>query len=398
MAVCNHEGKGDHEFSEEETLVEQHVGGQQSLTAQVGHEELLSLMLDPTLAVDMAQDRQVRVGMGGEAKWQQLGGQADTCGRPPALEDGAPSDEHISGISFPVGTKVTYRCNIGYIFAEGSIPQVTCLQNASWSSLKATCDPKSCGSPGEILNGYYNDTGNTFGSIVTFFCDKGYNLVGTAKRKCENNGWSGQVPTCEVVKCGDPPEIKNGNVSPLGGSEFWEYGMKASYTCKVGYKLVGASSIVCNEAGNWSPAPPTCRDVNYIATSSPTTALIGNTTSAALIGNTTSAALIGNTTSAALIGNTTSAALIGNTTSAALIGNTTSAALIGNTTSADVNNSTTSSPTTALNGNTTSAASTSNTSSDSSTTKGGCVGTSVGQQYVLFLILIATANHLFNYN
>ncbi|XP_072135079.1 C4b-binding protein-like isoform X2 [Mobula birostris] len=182
----------------------------------------------------------------------------DQCGKPPTLENGAPRDQLNE--TFPVGTRVYYTCHPGYGFQDSSIPWVVCQGNLTWSPLQATCNPRSCGSPGEILNGHYNATGNTFGSTVHFYCNKGFTLVGRDTRQCDVDGWSGQVPTCEVVKCPDPPTIANGTVSGLGNRDFWEYGMVASYSCVPGLKLVGAAKITCEATGKWSPSPPTCRD------------------------------------------------------------------------------------------------------------------------------------------
>ncbi|XP_055511020.1 C4b-binding protein-like [Leucoraja erinacea] len=187
---------------------------------------------------------------------------APGCGKPPHLENGSPRDEHISQDSFPVGSTVTYRCIPGFKLEDGTSPKITCNSNLTWSPLQTTCERKSCGSPGEILNGRYNATGNKFGDQVTFFCDTGYNLVGRDTRLCEDGGWSGQVPTCEVVKCSDAPAISDGSVSGRGDSEFWEYGMTATYSCKPGYTLIGQAEVTCKADGQWSSSPPSCRAEN----------------------------------------------------------------------------------------------------------------------------------------
>ena len=41
-------------------------------------------------------------------------------------------------------------------------------------------------------------TSTTFGSIATYNCFPGYNLIGVEQRTCEANGeWSGEEPTCQ---------------------------------------------------------------------------------------------------------------------------------------------------------------------------------------------------------
>ncbi|XP_067863615.1 C4b-binding protein alpha chain-like isoform X2 [Heptranchias perlo] len=182
------------------------------------------------------------------------------CINPPQLENGSPTDESISQNTFPVGAKVTYRCFKGYMFQEGSLRHVTCRQNSTWSPLQATCEPKNCGNPGEILNGYYNASSTTFGNKATFYCDEGYQMVGRPYRFCTADGWDGQVPTCEPIICPDLPPISNGTVSsPVG--EFWTFGMIATYSCDSGYSLIGAGSIACTKTGKWDKDPPTCKAV-----------------------------------------------------------------------------------------------------------------------------------------
>ena len=36
-----------------------------------------------------------------------------------------------------------------------------------------------------------------FGTVVKFSCDAGYELVGSLRSHCRNEGWSDQRPTCQ---------------------------------------------------------------------------------------------------------------------------------------------------------------------------------------------------------
>ena len=56
------------------------------------------------------------------------------------------------------------------------------------------------------------------------------------------------------VNCGNPPRPTNGSISSLNGTV---RGSVANYECDTGYKLVGNSSIVCQDDGEWS-TPPVC--------------------------------------------------------------------------------------------------------------------------------------------
>ncbi|XP_041052230.1 C4b-binding protein beta chain-like isoform X2 [Carcharodon carcharias] len=69
-----------------------------------------------------------------------------------------------------------------------------CEKNLTWTPLQATCEPRGCGNPGEIMNGY-ETSDTTLGNKVTFHCDEGYKLVGSDYQICTYTGWSGVVPT-----------------------------------------------------------------------------------------------------------------------------------------------------------------------------------------------------------
>ncbi|XP_055511057.1 C4b-binding protein alpha chain-like isoform X3 [Leucoraja erinacea] len=86
-------------------------------------------------------------------------------------------------------------------------------------------------------------------------------MVGSADRLCEAQGWSGQVPNCDAIKCVAPPAIDSGSVSDLLEGDFWEYGMVATYSCHSSYTLIGEKEIACSASGNWSHPPPICKVV-----------------------------------------------------------------------------------------------------------------------------------------
>ncbi|XP_059509373.1 membrane cofactor protein-like isoform X2 [Stegostoma tigrinum] len=183
------------------------------------------------------------------------------CVKPPQLDNGALSDQDLLRTSFPVKTSVTYKCLPGYTFAEGSSRSITCRADSTWSPLRARCEPRNCGNPGEILNGYYEADATTFGNKVVFYCDNGYQIVGRNYRVCEASGWSGQVPTCEIVTCDDPPPISNGKATRPFSSEIWTYGMMAEYSCNDDYSLIGTRSLTCQGDGTWDNKPPECKAV-----------------------------------------------------------------------------------------------------------------------------------------
>ncbi|GCC21153.1 hypothetical protein chiPu_0019620 [Chiloscyllium punctatum] len=181
------------------------------------------------------------------------------CINPPKLENGV-WFHRTAQTSIQVGDRVIYKCNPGYI-GKGPSRSIQCKDNSTWSPLLILCEPQSCGNPGEILNGYYRGTSSTLGSKVTFYCEKGYRLVGRTYRMCTANGWDGQIPRCEPGTCDDLPPILNGETPKPPNNEHWEIGMVAIFSCRGEYSLIGASDLVCTETGKWDKNPPTCKVV-----------------------------------------------------------------------------------------------------------------------------------------
>ncbi|XP_072336372.1 zona pellucida sperm-binding protein 3 receptor-like isoform X1 [Scyliorhinus torazame] len=186
------------------------------------------------------------------------------CSPPPQLENGSPTKELTSETLFDVGTTIMYKCHLGYIFKEGILNgsrSVTCTKDSTWTPLHAICEPRNCGIPGKIPNGYYEAPNTTFGSEVIFYCNKGYQMVGRNFRMCTADGWDGQVPTCEIITCGDLSPIMNGTTPPPPYGDHWEYGMVATYSCIIGNSLIGAEKLICTETGGWDNDPPMCKVV-----------------------------------------------------------------------------------------------------------------------------------------
>ena len=58
-----------------------------------------------------------------------------------------------------------------------------------------------CGTLPDPANGRVSHTtGTTFGETATYSCNLGYNLVGDRTRTCQVTGvWSGSAPTCQCT-------------------------------------------------------------------------------------------------------------------------------------------------------------------------------------------------------
>ncbi|MGH0158631.1 UNVERIFIED_CONTAM: hypothetical protein FKN15_035924 [Acipenser sinensis] len=119
---------------------------------------------------------------------------------------------------------------------------------------------KSCGSPGEVLNGHFVFEGAHFGDKASVVCDEGYLVAGRDYRVCRDKGWDGQIPVCEVVKCPDPPEIADGEIRNQRSGDV-EYNTVVVYQCTKGF-LIGSRELVCTLHGNYSSSPPQCKEIS----------------------------------------------------------------------------------------------------------------------------------------
>ncbi|KAJ8360385.1 hypothetical protein SKAU_G00169100 [Synaphobranchus kaupii] len=171
------------------------------------------------------------------------------------------TDDSAGKDTFPEESSVTLQCSRGFSKASGS-GDIFCF-NGEWEPPKLQCKKKSCGSPGELLNGKFNTPdGNEFGATAYASCNRGFIILGTAYRQCFEFGWNNKIPICEIVKCQDPPTIVNGKLSIPPKKEFPEFRDIIAYTCNKNYNLVGGSQIVCNEHGTYNGTIPQCKDVS----------------------------------------------------------------------------------------------------------------------------------------
>jgi CUB/sushi domain-containing protein len=176
------------------------------------------------------------------------------CGDP-----GTPSNavRDLSGSS--VGSTVNYRCNTGYTISGTSFR--VCQSSGSWSGRLPQCTKIDCGDPGTPSNGRLSlSDGTNFGSIVTYSCSEGYRLEGAETRTClSGRVWSGSRPVCVSIGCGNPGSISNGNV--IFSSSFDRFSI-AEFSCSSGYTLSGSQTRVCLANGLWSAAQPDCELVD----------------------------------------------------------------------------------------------------------------------------------------
>uniref|UniRef100_A0A4X2KRA4 Sushi domain-containing protein n=1 Tax=Vombatus ursinus TaxID=29139 RepID=A0A4X2KRA4_VOMUR len=164
------------------------------------------------------------------------------------------------------GTQATYKCRPGYR-TLGSII-LECM-NGKWESVypKRVCMRKPCGHPGDIQFGSFDlleDTEFLFGSRVVYKCDEGYQLVSPVNfRVCEADGWSNDVPFCEVVKCSPVTAPENGKISTssFDPEQEFTFGQVVQFECNPGFKLKGPREIHCSTGGDWNEKEPQCVEI-----------------------------------------------------------------------------------------------------------------------------------------
>ena len=123
------------------------------------------------------------------------------------------------------------------------------------------------------------DTG--LNAVATYSCDEGYNINGDQTRTCQGSGErTGATPTCickffivyftlksheiylsAAIDCGNLIAPEGGQVTFTSGVVMTlETGLDAvaSYTCSVGYYLVGDALRICQANEQWDGAEPNC--------------------------------------------------------------------------------------------------------------------------------------------
>ncbi|XP_045154228.1 complement factor H isoform X2 [Echinops telfairi] len=192
---------------------------------------------------------------------------AEDCKEPPPTKD----LEILTGSwldqTYPKGKQAIYKCRPGFR-TLGTI--VMECRNGKWVSLYPSriCQRKPCGHPGDTPFGSFELTvGKEFvyGAKVVYTCSEGYQLLGSIDyRECEPDGWSNNIPLCEVVKCEPVTEPENGRVisGALEPDQEYSYGQVVQFECDARFRLDGPKEIHCSADGTWSGTVPRCVEIS----------------------------------------------------------------------------------------------------------------------------------------
>ena len=155
---------------------------------------------------------------------------------------------------YRIGNSIKYKC------AEGcridGLEQRLCQSNGFWEGIAPKCTFVDCGPLNIIQHGSVGYIRTDFNASATYTCSRDYTLVGNEQRFCLGNGsWSGMEPKCYYSHCSQTLDIENGFVTLTNRS----INGIATYTCKLGFVLVGNSQQVCQLGGTWSGVTPQCK-------------------------------------------------------------------------------------------------------------------------------------------
>ncbi|XP_052057237.1 complement factor H-like isoform X9 [Apodemus sylvaticus] len=194
---------------------------------------------------------------------------AEDCKGPPPRENSEILSGSWSEKLYPEGTPATYKCRPGYR-TLGTITKV--CKNGEWvpSNPSRICRKRPCGHPGDTPFGSFSLTvgsGFEFGAKVVYTCDEGYQLLGEIDyRECGADGWTNEIPICEVVKCLPVTELENGRIVSGAAEPDQEYyfGQVVRFECNSGFKIEGQKEMHCSENGLWSNEKPRCVEISCL--------------------------------------------------------------------------------------------------------------------------------------
>ncbi|NWS66109.1 CFAH factor, partial [Crotophaga sulcirostris] len=189
------------------------------------------------------------------------------CKEPPPRRVKEVPTERWDKPPYPHGTQVTYRCRPGYIKVGRIVFE--CADGAWTQHLPAAeCRNKPCGHPGDIEFGFFELTSGSefvFGARVEYRCNDGYQMLSQRNyRDCQADGWSNDIPHCEVAKCLPVEAPENGRIIVTGVFELgqeYTFGQVINFECKAKYKLVGSKEIICSSNGKWNSDVPQCKEI-----------------------------------------------------------------------------------------------------------------------------------------
>ena len=141
---------------------------------------------------------------------------------------------------YSIGSKVQYTCSVGY----GGDAERQCQANGTWSGTQPICE-RECNHPTVIHNA----------QLCCGLCSFSQAPISYKIKLWTWYQYEYSLPYIALqIECPDPVPIQHGYVSAPNLS----VGSKLMYFCDVNYTLVGNSTRMCTESGEWSGSKPAC--------------------------------------------------------------------------------------------------------------------------------------------
>ena len=162
-----------------------------------------------------------------------------------------------------VGAICKIGCTDGYIIK--GFEYSTCLENGNWNNYNFTC-VRGCHPPPPPDKGHVDCNSNKKiypeGTTCFYNCTDNRNLYPASKNKtvCLNIGtWNEYPPSCQYF-CPKLANISNGKILPpeCTNASSIPNEFKCSFSCNLGFTLLGELDIECLSTGVWSKNLPRC--------------------------------------------------------------------------------------------------------------------------------------------
>ncbi|XP_066480625.1 E-selectin-like [Tiliqua scincoides] len=174
----------------------------------------------------------------------------------------------------------------------------SCTKKKAALCCKASCKPHSCSGHGECIEtfdnytchcdrGFYGrdcenattcdplkepDQGTmkcnhpvedfSYNSSCQVQCIEGYRSTGLGPVLCTDSGnWSGPIPVCKVVECGELQAPTHGLLTCSHPSGNFAWNSSCEFACEEGFLLKGSSRLQCDASGEWDRQKPECEAV-----------------------------------------------------------------------------------------------------------------------------------------
>ncbi|XP_077986729.1 complement factor B-like isoform X2 [Glandiceps talaboti] len=162
-------------------------------------------------------------------------------------------------VQYKHGEIIHYSCQPGYKIkgAKWRVCDVYGDENGTWTGETPQCQEIRCPNPGNPERGRKVGTSYKVGDTVRFNCNSGYTLYGSEQRTCMSNGkWNGTFTVCD----NGASDCRNPGVPINGRKSGYRYNRRnqVRFYCNAGYDMIGSPIRECMVTGKWTGEKVTC--------------------------------------------------------------------------------------------------------------------------------------------